>query len=127
MESYVSVLQKIRSLIAPLNAAERMAVIQAIAAMEPGVARGDTSSAERRKQLAAEQASWYARPLAERQRYRGEFVAVTDGQVVDHDPDQRSLYLRVRQRFGHRPVLIVRADWTEPPVYTIHSPYREHL
>jgi hypothetical protein len=125
MESNASVLDEIRSLVAPLSAEERLAVIRTIAIMEPGDRAGAASPAERRSQLAAEQAAWYARPHSERQRYHGEFVAVRDGQVVDHDPDQRSLYLRVRARFGHVPVLIVHADWTETPVYTIHSPRLE--
>ncbi len=75
--------------------------------------------------LAQEQAAWYALEARVRQRYAGEYVAVRGGQVVDHDADQRALYLRVRARFGHSPVLIVHADWSEPPVYTIHSPHLE--
>jgi hypothetical protein len=125
MESNTNVLDEIRSLVAPLSAEERLVVIRTIAIMEPGDKASAVSPAERRSQLTAEQATWYARPHSERQRYQGEFVAVRDGQVVDHDPDQRSLYLRARARFGHAPVLIVHADWTEPPVYTIHSPRLE--
>jgi len=76
--------------------------------------------------LAQEQAVWYAQEPRVRQRYAGEYVAVQEGgRVVDHDPDQRTLYLRVRARFGHSPVLIVHADWSEPPVYTIYSPHLE--
>lgn len=76
--------------------------------------------------LAQEQAAWYAQEPHVRQRYAGEYVAVQEGgRVADHDPDQRTLYLRVRARFGHRAVLIVHADWSEPPVYTIHSPRLE--
>ena len=125
MESNANVLDEIRSLVAPLSAEERLAVIRTIAIMEPGDKASAVSPGERHSQLAAEQASWYARPHNERQRYHGEFVAVRDGQVVDHDPDQRSLYLRVRARFGHAPMLIVHADWTEPPACTIHSPNTE--
>ena len=125
MESNANVLDEIRSLVAPLSAEERLVVIRTIAIMEPRDKASAVSPAERRSQLAIEQATWYARPHSERQRYHGEFVAVRDGQVVDHDPDQRSLYLRVRAHFGHTPVLIVHADWTEPPVYTIHGPRLE--
>ena len=127
MESPVTtaILDKIRSLATPLNATERLALIQTIADMEPAVEIAVPPSAQRHSQLASEQAAWYARPPDERARYRGKFVAVHDGQVVDHDPDQRALYLRVRARFGHTPVLIVWADWDGPPVYTIHSPRLE--
>jgi hypothetical protein len=93
--------------------------------MDSEVFPSDSSTVERRSQLDTEQSAWFARQPSERQRYHGEFVAVHERQVVDHDPDQRTLYLRIRQRFGHRPVLIVHADWAEPPVYSIHSPHME--
>ncbi len=120
-----TILDKIRYLATPLNATERLALIQTIANMEPAVEIAVPPPTQRRSQLASEQAAWYARPPDKRARYRGKFVAVHDGQVVDHDPDQRALYLRVRARFGHTPILIVRANWDEPPVYTIHSPRLE--
>jgi len=121
------ILDKICHLVIPLSAEERLTLIQAIADMEPKpAAESDIlPPVQRHNQLAAEQAAWYAQPPGERARYHGEFVAVQEGQVVDHDPNQRALYLRVRARFGHNPVLIVHADWDEPPVYTIHSPRLE--
>ena len=123
----MTILDKIRHLVVPLNAEERLALIQAIADVEPkpAVESDILPLAQRRSQLAAEQSAWYARPPDERARYHGEFVAVRDGQVVDHGSDQRALYLRVRAHSGHKPVLIVHADWDEPPVYTIHSPRLE--
>ncbi len=120
-----TILDQIRSLATPLNATERLALIQTIADMPPAIESDVPPSTQRRSQLAAEQAAWYTRLPDERARYRGKFVAVHNGQVVDHDPDQRTLYLRARARFGHTPVLIIRADWDEPPVYTIHSPRLE--
>jgi len=125
MASVVTILNEIRNSVVPLNAEERLALIQAIAAMEPATESGSPASVQRRSQLAAEQVAWYSQPASERARYHGEFVAVCNGQVVDQDPDQRSLYLRVRERFGHSPVLIVYAGWAEPPTYTIHSPRSE--
>jgi hypothetical protein len=44
---------------------------------------------------------------------------------VDHDPDQRALYLRVRGQYERRPVLIIHADWDTMPDFTIHSPRLE--
>ena len=55
----------------------------------------------------------------------GEYVAIHRGEVMDHDPDQRTLYLRVRARFGRQPVLIVKADWNVMPDFTLHSPRLE--
>jgi hypothetical protein len=120
----VSVLEKVRDLVASLSTEERLDLIRDIAAMETPV--DQPTQEQHHNHLAAEQAAWGAKPLEERKVYRGEFVAVREGQVVDHDVDQRALYLRVRARFGHTPVLIVPAEWTEPPVYTIHSPHLEH-
>ena len=37
--------------------------------------------------------------------YLGQYVAVHDGQVIDHDPDLLTLHLRVFERLGDIPVL----------------------
>ena len=111
---------------AVIEQVRRLALIRAIASLEiPKRERGADANANRRA-LDAEQELWFARPSAERKRYAGEYVAVHGGEVVDHDPDQRALYLRVRGRYGRRPVLIVRADWNATPDFTIHSPRLEH-
>ena len=39
-------------------------------------------------------------------QYSGHYVALHEGQVVDHDPDLRTLHLRVFARLGHTPVLL---------------------
>jgi hypothetical protein len=41
-------------------------------------------------------------------RYQNEYVAVHQGLVFDHDPDLRTLHLRVFARLGHTPVLLKR-------------------
>jgi hypothetical protein len=38
--------------------------------------------------------------------YSGQWVAVHDGQVIDHDPDISTLYARTRARYGRTSVLI---------------------
>jgi len=38
--------------------------------------------------------------------YAGQYVAVHQGQVSDHDPDLRVLHLRVFEKVGHIPVLL---------------------
>jgi hypothetical protein len=118
-----SIWKKVHDLVAPLSPEERLELIQAIAALTPVPQDGELD--DRRSQLAEEQTAWYAKPASERVPYRGQFVAVRGGEVVDHDPDQRELYVRVRAQFGHSPVLIVPAEWTEPPTYTIRSPRLE--
>jgi hypothetical protein len=124
-QEHRTVIEQVRTLAAPLSNAERLTLIRAIASLETP----EREAAPRRdadgQTLDAEQEAWFARPLAERQQYTGEYVAVQGGKVVDHDPDQRALYLRVRAQFGRRRVLIIKADWDMPPVFTIHSPRLE--
>jgi hypothetical protein len=76
----------------------------------------------RERQIAAESRAWYALPAEVRQRYAGMFVAVRQGQVIDTDPDQRALHLRVRQKLGHTPVMITAGGDHPMLTYTIHSP-----
>jgi len=39
-------------------------------------------------------------------QYEGEYVAIYQGRVVDHDTDKLKLGLRVYQRFGYRPIYV---------------------
>ena len=39
-------------------------------------------------------------------KYMGQYVAIHNGQVVDHDEEARTLYLRIREQYGHIPILI---------------------
>ena len=38
--------------------------------------------------------------------YPGQYVAIHNGQVIDHDPVLRTLHLRIFNRLGHTPVLL---------------------
>lgn len=50
--------------------------------------------------------------------YLDQYVAIYQGEVVDHDPDVAQLDQRVRKQFGLRPVLIAPV---KPPIkYEIH-------
>ena len=113
----LEVVEKIKPLIQPLTAQERLAVIQEIAAITLSLFSGDP--------LADEQAQWFALPKSERQQHPGEYIAVHKGKIVDHDPDQRQLYIRIRKRFGSAKVLLVHTDWDQPPTFTFHSPQIE--
>lgn len=124
LHDHEAAIEQVRRIAASLSTTERLALIRAIASLEPsqrGTVAGTGQSA-----LDAEQLAWYARPLVDRQRYGNRYVAVQGGQVIDDDPDQRTLYVRVRERFGRQPVLIVKADWNSPPEFVIHSPRIEH-
>lgn len=41
-------------------------------------------------------------------KYEGQYIAMHEGQVVDHDPDFEVLYQWVRQQFEHTPVMITK-------------------
>jgi hypothetical protein len=61
---------------------------------------------------------WYATlPERERRRYAGQFVAVYQNAVVDHDPNRLALYKRIREHYGHQAVLIIPAEG--PPEFNI--------
>jgi len=75
----------------------------------------------RQKRIQAETEAWYRLPVAERQRYAGQYVAVTGGEVVDSDPKRLALYYRIKERYGREPVLIMAGDEQTMPVYHITS------
>ncbi len=79
--------------------------------------------AYREKRIRAEARVWYAMPTSMRNQYQGLFVAVYNGKIVDSDPNQRTLYLRAKDRFGREPVLLVEGGDQPMPVYQSYSAY----
>jgi len=51
-------------------------------------------------------------------QYLGQYIAMRNGQGVDHDPDFQTLRQRVRRRFDDEPVMItlVEEAWDSPLV-----------
>lgn len=47
-----------------------------------------------------------------KRQYLGQYIAMHNGEVVDHDADFQALYQRVRQRYGRTPVLMTRVEAT---------------
>lgn len=76
----------------------------------------------RERQIAAESKVWYALPNEERGKYSGKFVAIYRGQIVDNDPDQVKLIQRMRQKYGHAPVMITEGGDHPMPTYHFRSP-----
>jgi hypothetical protein len=67
---------------------------------------------------------WYERRRPELlARYRGEYLAVIDRQVVDHDRDFSALAARVFARHGDRPVFMPRVQEKDEPAW-LRSPRR---
>ena len=64
------------------------------------------------------------------QSYLGQYVAIYQGELVDHDPDVSLLEQRVRKGFGLLPVLIApvksqiryEVRWRGGRVVTLHGP-----
>ncbi len=64
----------------------------------------------RRKKMREESDWWYSRSLSERAVYEGQFVAVIDKQVIDHDHDEETLHNRIRENYRGKSVLITPAE-----------------
>lgn len=76
----------------------------------------------RQKTIVSETEAWYRLPSADRERFRGQYVAVSGGEVVDFDTDRLSLYRRVIERFGRRAILITEGGDNPIPEYRVMSP-----
>lgn len=77
-----------------------------------------------RQKLEQEQAWWLTLPLRERAKYEGEFVAIHEQKVIDHDKDEAVLYKRIRKTQGKKAVLIIPAEG--PREIQIYSPRIVH-
>ncbi len=63
-----------------------------------------------------------AQHSALRAAYAGEYVAMRNGEVLDHGTDVHGLYLRMRERFGDEPILIAPVTDFPTPTYQMRSP-----
>ncbi|HEX6384898.1 MAG TPA: DUF5678 domain-containing protein [Anaerolineae bacterium] len=63
-----------------------------------------------RRKISEESNVYRQRHAQLKTEYLGQYIAMHDGQVVDSDSDFHSLYRRVRQRFGHTPVMITLVE-----------------
>lgn len=118
-------LEAVRSLAANLSPEQRLELIRTI--VEAGVERGSLKVDNWRTKLKEEANYWYARSLEDRKPYLGNYVAVHNKKVIDHDMDRRALYLRIHARYPNTPVLIVRAEAQSPSEFTVLSPRLERV
>lgn len=59
----------------------------------------------------SEESRIYRQRHAELQaQYPGQYIAMRNGQVVDHGADFQTLYQRIRRRFGRTPVMITLVE-----------------
>jgi len=59
-----------------------------------------------REKIRAETTAFTAQYEQLRVAYLGQYVAIHQGEVIDHDADLRTLHLRVFERLGQTPVLL---------------------
>lgn len=75
-----------------------------------------------REQLRAERRAFDSQKEELLVKYRGDYVAVHEGNVIDHDPNLRALHLRVFAKLGHTPVLLKRVTDEPDRVLVFRSP-----
>ena len=73
-----------------------------------------------RQKIESEQQWWLDQPLRTRLDYEGQFVAVHNRQVIDHDADKIVLTKRVRASHPDESILIIPAEG--PQEVRIYSP-----
>ncbi|MEK7809909.1 MAG: DUF5678 domain-containing protein [Chloroflexota bacterium] len=61
---------------------------------------------KQRRKIDKEIAAFETMHVELKRKYLGEWVAIDQGQLVDHDADRVKLYKRVRAQFGRKSVLI---------------------
>ena len=76
----------------------------------------------REQKVREESARFRAQHSALLAAFPGEYVAMLNGEVVDHGYDLREVYLRVRERFGDAPVLVAPVTESPIPNYQMRSP-----
>lgn len=54
--------------------------------------------------------------------YPGQFVAITDGELVDHDSDPVALLRRTRENYPHQPVLRRKVEQVPETTLRVRSP-----
>ena len=73
---------------------------------------------EREKKIKEESIRFQAKHTELLAKYRGKYIAMQNGEALDHDTDIRELYLRVRKQYSDVPVLITLVS--DEPVLTYH-------
>lgn len=92
------------------------------AAKENGPKAVTTSSASAEQVVVREEAAFYRLHPELWQQYPGQYVAIYNEEVVDHDVDQVSLYLRVKAQYPGQFVWIAPVKETAAEEYVIRSP-----
>jgi hypothetical protein len=76
----------------------------------------------REEKLREESGRFRARHAELRAQFPGEYVALRNGAVLDHDRDARELYLRVQRQHGDEAILIAPVTDQALPEFRMRSP-----
>jgi hypothetical protein len=77
-----------------------------------------------REKISQETAAYHRQHTQIKAAYLGQYIAMLNGQVVDHDTDFASLHQRVRQRFEHTPVMMTLVE-DQPDLEFTRRGFRE--
>ena len=73
-------------------------------------------------EMAREEAAYLAMHAELLAHYAGKYVAIHQGQLIDHDEDGAALYLRVRKQYPDEFVLITPVQPEDREIYQVYSP-----
>ena len=76
----------------------------------------------RERRIREEAARYRAQHSALLPIYGGQYIAMRNGEVIDHDTELGVLYQRVRERYGDEPVLMTPVTPEPMPVGHMRSP-----
>lgn len=77
------------------------------------------------KQIRQESEAFIRQHAGLLKQYEGQFVAIHNGAVIDHDGDKRTLFHRVRAQWRDMPILIREVNKVPIREVTIRSPRLE--
>ncbi len=80
---------------------------------------------ERHAQLMAEMERFRAQHRELLTQFKGEYIGLRNGEVLDHDVDGGQLYKRLRQKHGSLPILIVQVTESPEQEFTVRNPKLE--
>jgi hypothetical protein len=63
-----------------------------------------------RQKIEEEQNWWLNLPLNERAKYEGQYVAIHNKTLIDHDSDKEALHRRIRSKYGKEAILMMPAE-----------------
>lgn len=81
----------------------------------------------RREKIHQEAEAFQKQRAALLRQFAGQYVAIHNGQVIDHDADLRTLHLRVFARLGHTPVLLKQVKEAPDRELVFRSPRWERM